>query len=88
MQATCKKKYHIYNQGNQTNGDTKMNLKKSIRVMLAKNEWNLADLALRMGISAGRMGVMVNQNTVSSKTLEKLAAVFDMKLSEFIALGE
>jgi len=48
----------------------------------------MVELAAALGVSIGRVSTMINQDNMNLKTLEKLAAVFDMKLSEFIALGE
>jgi len=65
-----------------------MNVRKAARIMMAKKEWGMVELAAALGVSIGRVSTMINQDNMNLKTLEKLAAVFDMKLSEFIALGE
>jgi len=65
-----------------------MNLKKSISVALALRSMNRVELAAIMGISRQRVYAISNQKRIEIETLIALAKAFDMKVSEFIALGE
>lgn len=65
-----------------------MNIGKSIRVAMAINERNTKWVANGLDASVSWVNMIKNQTGVSQKTLEKLAKLFDMPVSEFIALGE
>lgn len=65
-----------------------MNLRKSVMIALAHREMKQKDLADQIGMSQGSMSQLMNQTSCTGATLQKLAAAFDMKVSEFIKLGE
>lgn len=66
-----------------------MNIGKSIRIGCAKNDLNQKDLAALTGISTVTISHIISGKTqCRQSTLESLCAAFNMKASEFIALGE
>lgn len=65
-----------------------MNLRKSVMLALASKEMMQKDLAKQLGMSQGSMSQLVNQKSCTGATLQKLAGAFDMKVSEFVKLGE
>lgn len=65
-----------------------MNIKKSLKVAMARNDFTAQDVADRMGVSRTRIYSIVSQVSPRNETIERLANVFDMKVSEFISLGE
>lgn len=65
-----------------------MNIGMSIKLALVKAGKNQRQLASEMGISERQVNKVANRKTASSQTIEKMAAIFGMKASDFIALGE
>ena len=65
-----------------------MNLRKSVMIALANREMKQKDLAAKLGLSQGSMSTLVNQKSCTGATLQKLADAFEMKVSDFIKLGE
>jgi transcriptional regulator with XRE-family HTH domain len=65
-----------------------MNLGKSINVARAKHGLKAKELAERLGMTQTSLSQLSAQTSCTGATLQKLAAAFDMKVSEFIALGE
>ena len=65
-----------------------MNIGKSVRVAMAKRDIKPKELAEKMGASRQYIGQLMKAEAVGAGTLNKLCEVFDMKTSEFIALGE
>lgn len=65
-----------------------MNLGVSIKVALAKRGMSHKALADEMGVLQSSLSQLINRGSCPSTTIEKLAAIFGMKVSEFIALGE
>lgn len=65
-----------------------MNVGKSIKVALAQKCMSQAELAKRMGLTHTWVSALANKPKASTATLEALADQFDMKVSEFLALGE
>jgi plasmid maintenance system antidote protein VapI len=65
-----------------------MNIGICIKIALAKSQKDTTWLANQLGVSQTRAGNIVRATNVNSDTINKLAAVFGMKPSEFIALGE
>lgn len=65
-----------------------MNVGKSIKVALAQKAMSQAELAKRMGLTHTWVSALANKPKASTATVEALAAQFDMKVSEFVALGE
>lgn len=65
-----------------------MNLRKSIKTALARREMTQKALAERLGMLETSISQLAAQKSCTGATLLKLAAAFDMKVSEFVALGE
>jgi len=65
-----------------------MNVGKSVRVAMAKRDMKPADLCKLMGASRQYIGQLMNQEQSGIGTVSKLAELFGMKVSEFLALGE
>ena len=65
-----------------------MNLRKSIKVALAKADKDQKWLADTIGIAPAHVSVIIKRNSANTKTLESVADAFGMKVSELIALGE
>lgn len=65
-----------------------MNIGKSIRVALAMHEKDMNWLAQQMDCSGAHVRKLSNQESATGATIKKLAAVFGMPASQFIALGE
>lgn len=65
-----------------------MNVGKSLKVALAMKEITQAELAKRMGLTHTWVSALANKPKASTATIEALATQFEMKVSEFVALGE
>lgn len=65
-----------------------MNIKMSVKVALARRDMTVKELAERMGVSRTRVYDIIKQPAPLITTVEKVADAFDMRVSEFIALGE
>jgi len=66
-----------------------LNLRKSIKMALAKYDKSTNWLAKKMGVSHQRISNMCKANyNCTMTTAESVARAFDLPLSEFIALGE
>lgn len=66
-----------------------MNISRSILMACAHEGWSQKYLSSVSGVSRTTISNLVSgKNDCRIKTLEDLAAAFDMKVSEFIALGE
>lgn len=65
-----------------------MNVGKSIKVALAKREMRSGDLAKILGVTPQTVSNMSSRATCTGQMLIHLAQSFDMKVSEFVALGE
>jgi transcriptional regulator with XRE-family HTH domain len=65
-----------------------MNVGKSIKVALAQKGMSQNELAKRMGLTHTWVSALANKKKASTSTIEALAAQLDMKVSEFVALGE
>lgn len=65
-----------------------MNVGKSLKVALAKSGISQAELAKRMGLTHTWVSALANKPKASTATIEALAKQFDMKVSEFVVLGE
>ena len=65
-----------------------MNISESLRICLDKSGMKKKVLAERASITPQTITVLLKSRTCSGVVIENLAAVFDMKASEFIALGE
>lgn len=65
-----------------------MNIKKSIEVCLDDTGMMKKKLAEKLGVSVQTVSILCKSERCSTDMQVKLAEVFNMKVSEFIALGE
>lgn len=65
-----------------------MNIGKSIKIALAKKGMKSKDLAKVLGVTGPTVSTMTTRTTASGQMLNRLAAAFDMPVSEFVALAE
>lgn len=65
-----------------------MNLRKSIKKCLVDNDMSQKSLAEKLGMTQTSMSQLAAQTSCTGATLQKLADAFDMKVSDFIKLGE
>lgn len=65
-----------------------MNVGKSIKVALAQRDINQTQLAARMKCTQVWINRLANSRGASMATVESLATALDMKVSDFIKLGE
>jgi DNA-binding Xre family transcriptional regulator len=65
-----------------------MNIGKSIVIALVDKGWQKKDLAEKLGVTRSTVSNLVKSSTCSGQALDNLCEVFEMKASEFVALGE
>ncbi len=65
-----------------------MNIGKSIGIALVKQGMKKKELAAKLDIDPTGVSKLVGKESCSKSTLDALCKAFDMKASEFIALGE
>ena len=65
-----------------------MDIGKSIEIALIHRGIKKKDLADQLEVSRTYVSYLVGSETCSPSMLDKLSRVFEMKASEFIALGE
>jgi DNA-binding Xre family transcriptional regulator len=67
-----------------------MNIGKSIKIACAQKSMKQIELAESLGLTPITVSRMANNKgeALRKETLEELANVFEMPVSEFIALGE
>lgn len=65
-----------------------MNIGKSIKIALLKNNMLQSDLAQKMGVHVSAISRIARNKPITVETLDRLAKTFSMKASEFVALGE
>ena len=65
-----------------------MNVGKSIKVALAKKDMNQQDLAAKLKVSKPYVSQLAGKEHAGMGTVVLLADAFDMKVSEFLSLGE
>lgn len=65
-----------------------MNVGKSLKVALARSGISQVELARRMGLTHTWVSALANKPEASTATIKSLSIQFDMKVSEFVALGE
>lgn len=65
-----------------------MDLGKAIRVALAQRDMSQTDLAERMGTKGPNISLMISRGSSTTDTIKKMAEAFDMKVSDFLKLGE
>lgn len=68
--------------------ESTMNIGKSLKMALLKNDMEQSDLAEKIGIHQSNISKISCGKTITTETLSRLAVAFDMKVSEFIAIGE
>lgn len=65
-----------------------MNIGKSIKIALAMRDMKQNQLAEKLDKTPRWINQLANSGSASTATIEMLAGAFDMKASEFVALGE
>jgi len=65
-----------------------MNFRRSLKLALAKQDMTQKALAEKLGMRETSMSQLAAQTSCTGVTLQKIAKAFDMKVSEFVALGE
>lgn len=65
-----------------------MNAAISMKVAMAKRGFTQAQLAKLAGLTQSSISGLANRPNWNGESLQKIAAAFDMKVSEFVALGE
>ena len=65
-----------------------MNISKSIKLCLVEQDMMKKDLAEKLEVTPQTISSLMKSVNCSPDMLDKLSVVFDMKVSEFIALGE
>lgn len=65
-----------------------MNVGKSLKMALAKRDMSQAALAKVYGCRPLWISKLANRRQAEGETIERLASCLNMKVSEFLALGE
>ncbi len=65
-----------------------MNIKRSFRRCMADKGVNQRQLAESLKTTEATVSAWVNADHLSTKNIERVAKIFGMSVSEFIALGE
>lgn len=65
-----------------------MNTGRSIKIQLARHDRSVQWLADQLGLTRPHVSTLIGQKHCSGKVLERLAEIFDMSVSEFVAEGE
>lgn len=65
-----------------------MNIGKSIQIALVNKGWQKKELADKLGVTRSTISNMVKSESCTGKALSNLCEVFEMPVSEFVALGE
>ena len=65
-----------------------MNVGKSLKIALVKKGMSQTELAKKMGVHDQWVSKLANSESAAQTTLVGLATALDMKVSEFVALGE
>lgn len=65
-----------------------MNFRRSLKLALAQRDMTQKALAEQLGMRETSMSQLAAQTSCTGATLQKIAEAFDMKVSEFVALGE
>ncbi len=64
-----------------------MSIKRSLNICMAKRDMKITDVAEKLGVTKQAIyNYMLKDARLS--TIDKLAKLFNMKTSEFLALGE
>ncbi len=64
-----------------------MSFKKSLKICMATHEMKVSDIADQLGVTIQAV-YFYNTRDVRMSTVVKVANLFGMKVSEFLALGE
>lgn len=65
-----------------------MNFRRSLKLALAQRDMTQKALAEQLGMRETSMSQLAAQTSCTGATLQKISDAFEMKVSEFIALGE
>lgn len=65
-----------------------MNIGKSIRVAMAMKGLKAKELSEKLGVTQATISVMCSRETSSGQMLKTLSDTFELKVSDFIKLGE
>lgn len=65
-----------------------MNAGQSIQIALIKKGMKKKELAAEIGITPNYLSDLLKKESCSGSMMERLAAAFEMEVSEFIALAE
>lgn len=65
-----------------------MNFRKSLKLALAQRDMKQKELAEKLGMLETSLSQLASQTSCTGATLQKIADAFDMKVSEFVSLGE
>lgn len=68
--------------------EIQMVIRKAARVALAKADKDQKWLAGELKVHESQLSTWINSKSLKSSVIERMAKVFDMSLSEFLALGE
>lgn len=65
-----------------------MNACKSMKIAMAKREWNQAKVAEESGLSPTAVSRLANNQNWTADSLKRISELFGMEVSDFIKLGE
>lgn len=65
-----------------------MNIKRSVRIALAKKDMTQAEMAKIVGVTPATLSLIINREEIPTGRLEQFATAFEMSVSDFIKLGE
>lgn len=65
-----------------------MNIKKSIRVALAQKDMTQGDLAVKVGMTASNMSLLLNRESIPTSRLLEMAQALNMTVVDLLKLGE
>lgn len=65
-----------------------MNACKSMKIAIVKRDWTQSRLSDVTGLSQAAISRLANNQNWNCASLQRMADAFDMKVSEFVALGE
>ena len=65
-----------------------MNMRKSLRMAMAEHDLKSGELAAKLGVSVTQVSNWLRTGRISMRYMRLMCVIFEMKMSEFIALGE
>lgn len=65
-----------------------MNIKKSLTIALAQRNMKKQELAEALNVDPRQVSMWQSRNSTTLAMMQAISSTLDMKLSEFIALGE